>query len=83
MWDEVDFLPADKHKGFYKMIVLLWVWIARHAQSTKKNKFSISSQYLKENAKDEADFLSVDDCRRFLQSDIIILGVCGRACPAK
>ena len=43
-------------KVYYKMIVSLWVFVARHVQSTENNKFKISLQYLKENVKDELDF---------------------------
>ena len=68
-------------KVFYKMIVSLWVCLVRHDQSTKNNRFTISLQYVKENMKDEVDFLPVDKRRRFLQSDTIILGVCDQACP--
>ena len=52
---EIDFLPVDT-KLFYKLIVSLWLWIDRHAQSTQNNRFMISLQYLKENVKDEVDF---------------------------
>ena len=38
-------------------------------------------QYLKEIVKDEVNFLPADKHHRFLQSDNIILGVCGQACP--
>ena len=48
MGDEVDFLPADKHESFLQDVV----WVARHAQRTQTNKFTISLQYLKENVKD-------------------------------
>ena len=40
-------------KIFYKLIVSLWVYVARHAQSTQ-NKSVIFLQYLKENVKEEA-----------------------------
>ena len=50
---------------FYKLIVSLWVCIARHVQSTQNNKFPISLQYLKEDVKDEVDFLHTDKCQRF------------------
>ena len=40
-----------------------------------------SLQYLKENMKDEVDFLFADKRQRFIQSDTIILDVCGQACP--
>ena len=52
---EIDFLPADKNKIFCKLIISLWVSIARHAQSTQNNKFTTSLQYLKE-VKDEVEF---------------------------
>ena len=40
-----------------------------------------SLQYLKENVKDEVDFLHADKRQRFLQIDTIILGLCGQVCP--
>ena len=46
--------------------------IARHAQSTQSNMFTISLQYLMENVEDEVDFLPADKRQRFIQSDIII-----------
>ena len=33
------------------------------------------------NSKDELDFLPADKCHVFPQIDIIILGVCDKACP--
>ena len=51
----------------------------RHAQSYQKNKFTIYLQYLKENMKDEVDFLPADKRQRFPQSDNIILDECGQA----
>ena len=60
-------------KVFHKYLLSLWVCVAKHAQITQKNKFTVSLQYLKENVKDEVDFLSAD--KRFLQNDTIILGV--------
>ena len=53
--------------------------LARHAQSTQNNKFTISLQYRRENVKDEVDFLPADKPQRFLQSNTVILGVCGKA----
>ena len=70
-----------KAKVFYKLIVSLWVCIARHAQSTQNNKFAISLRYLKENVKDEVDFLPTDKRERLLQINTVILGVCVQACP--
>ena len=68
-------------KVFYKLIVSLWVCVARHDQSNQNNKFTISLQYLKENVKDEIDFLPGDKRQRLFQSDTIILGVFGKGCP--
>ena len=58
--DKVDYLPADKHEIFYKLIASLSVGLARHGQSTQNNKFAISLQYLKENMMDEVDFFPAD-----------------------
>ena len=41
-------------------VVSLWVWVARHAQSTQNSKFAISLQQPKENVKVEADLLAID-----------------------
>ena len=68
-------------KAFHKMIVSLWVYIARQAQGTKSNQFTISLQYLRENIKEEVDFLPPDKCWRFFQIDTIMWRVCGQACP--
>ena len=65
---------------FYKMIVSLLVFITRLAQSTQNNKFAIPLQYLKENRKNEVDFLPADKHQRFPKIDTIILGVCSQAC---
>ena len=63
------------------MVVSLWVYVARQAQSIKNNLFTISLQYLNENMKDEVDFLPDDECWMFFEIDTIILGVCNQACP--
>ena len=47
MGDEVDFLPADKHKVFLKDDNINLGVRTRHAQSTKNNTFTTSLQYLK------------------------------------
>ena len=51
-------LKISLHKVFYKMVVSLWVYIARQVQSTRNNHFTISLQYLKESMKDEVDFFA-------------------------
>ena len=66
---------------FYKLILSFWVCIAKHAESTQNTKFAIYFQYLKENGKDEVNFLPADKRQGFLQNDTIILGLYGQACP--
>ena len=76
---------------FYKLIISVCLCIAKHVQSTQNNKFAISLQYLKENVKDEVDFLLADKHQKFLQINTIFLGMsgqatiflgmCGQACP--
>ena len=57
------------------------MYVARQAQSTKNNQFTISLQYLKENMKDEVDFFLADKRWRFFQTDTITSGVYDQACP--
>ena len=55
--------------------------MVKHSQSTQNNKFAISLQYVKENAKIEACFLLADKHQILFQIYTIILGLCGLACP--
>ena len=48
---------------FCKLIVSLWVCVARHAQSTQSNKFAISLQYLKKEVRDGVRFLHADNTK--------------------
>ena len=73
--DEVDFLPADKHKSFLQVDSIT---LGVHTQS---NKFTVSLQYLKENVKRKVYFLPADKHQRFLQIDTITLGLCVQTCP--
>ena len=41
----------------------------------------LCNKYIKENVKDEVDYLPADKHWRFLQSDTVIVGVYGQACP--
>ena len=52
--------------------------IARYVQVTQNNKSAISLQYLKENIKDEVDFLPAYKHQSFLDFGNIILGLCGK-----
>ena len=60
-------------KVYYKLIVSLWVYIARHAKSSENNKLATSLQYLK--VKDVIGFWPPDKHQRFFQIDSIILEV--------
>ena len=61
----------------YHLIVLLWVCVARHAQSNQNNNSAI----LKENMKDKFDISLIDKLQRLLQIGNIISSGCGYACP--
>ena len=69
--DAVDFLHADKHQSFlqvyfntlrmkisWKVILSLLMGLIKYFQSTQTslNKFAISLQYLKKEARDGVDF---------------------------
>ena len=66
--DEVDFLHADKYqsflqlsiKVFYKVLLSLWMVMIKHSQSTQRNKFAISLQYLKKEVRNGVHFLHPD-----------------------
>ena len=58
---------------FYELILLFWVCLTKHAQSTQNNKFAISLQYLKKDVSDEVDFLHADKRKGLLQIDTMIL----------
>ena len=60
MGDEVVLLPAVNTNVFYEMILSSSMCANRVTQSTQNNKFAVSSQYLKENRKNEVYFLLVD-----------------------
>ena len=81
MEDEVDFLPADKHKRSLQFNSITFGVHSQASPSTQNNTFAVSVQYVKESVKDEVDFLPADERQRFLQTDTVILGVCDQACP--
>ena len=62
MGDEVEFLPADKHKSFLQDGSITLGVISQTGTKYQNNQFKISLQYLKENMKDEVDFLPADKC---------------------
>ena len=55
--------------------------MARHAQITQNNKFSISLQYLKKEVSDEVDIFHVDKNESYLQIDTMIFDGFGQAFP--
>ena len=59
-------------KDFFKLILSFLVCVAKYAQITRNNKFTISLQYLKKEASDEVDFLHADKHESFLQIDTMI-----------
>ena len=54
-------------KGFFELILLFYVCVARQAQITKNNKWATSSQYLKKEVSDEVGFFHSNKHESFLQ----------------
>ena len=42
---------------FFKLILSLWVYLARHTQKSQNSKSAISLQNMKESVMDEVDFI--------------------------
>ena len=57
--NEFIFLTTNT-KIFFKLIASLWVYVTCHSQGILNKKFAIFLHYLKENEKDEIEFLPVD-----------------------
>ena len=47
----------------------------KHSQSSQNSNFAMSSQYLKEELKDEVGFLHADKHQSFLQVNLNTLGI--------
>ena len=60
-------------EGFFKVMLLFQVCMARHAHITQNNKFTISLQHLKKEVTDAVDFLHADKHKSLLQIDPMIL----------
>ena len=63
----------------YRLILLILVDMARHAQITQNNKFAKSLWYLKKELSYEVDVLYADKHESLLQVDTIFYEV-GQAC---
>ena len=61
---------------FCKLILSIWVYVARRAQSSQNKKFAYLCNISKKNIGDEVDF----KYKRFLQGDSITLDVRSQAC---
>ena len=59
-------------EGFFKVMLLFQVCMARHAHITQNNKFAISLQHLKKEVSDAVDFLHADKHESLLQIDTMI-----------
>ena len=73
MGDEVEFLPADKHKSFWQDSSITFRVISH--TGLKYQKQSVYYIFAMSQGKHEGW------CWRFFQIDTIILGVRGQACP--
>ena len=73
MWGiKLIFCLEINTKIFYELMVSRWVYAAFHSQSTQNSKFAMSLQYLKENVKNEIDFLPGGTHQSFFLIDTII-----------
>ena len=60
-------------EGFFKVILLFQVCIARHAHITQNNKFAIFLEHHKKEVSNAVNFLHVDKHESLLQVDTMIL----------
>ena len=81
MGDEVEFLPADKHKSFLQDGSITLGVISQ--TGPKYQKQSVYNIFAISQGKHEgwSWFLAADKCWGFFRISTIILGVCGQACP--
>ena len=59
--------------GFYKLVVLLLLGVARRVHSAQNNKIVISWQFLKKKGRGEVHVLHVNQHHTILKTDIINL----------
>ena len=64
----------------YRLVLLLLMGTARHAQSTQNNKFAMSLLYFKKKVRDKCDFLHEDKHQTFLQAGSIVFTVHSQVC---
>ena len=55
MSDEVDFLNADNHESFNKLILWFLMGMVKHSQSFQNSKFAMILQYLKKEVSNEVE----------------------------
>ena len=77
MRDEVVLFYADNHESFLNNDTIILGLSNQACPKYPNDNFPISFQYLKENRKNEVDFLLADKHQIFPQIDTIILDVCG------
>ena len=66
--------------GFYKLVVLLFLGVARRVHSAQNNRIVISWQFLKKKGRDEVHVLHVNQHHTILKTDIINLRGHCRTC---
>ena len=58
---EVDLIEVDfLHEGFIQISTMLLIGRVKHSQRFHDSKFPMSLQYLKQEVRDEVDFLHAD-----------------------
>ena len=81
MVDEVEFLPADKHKSFLQDGSMT---LGVNSQTSPRyQKQPVDNIFALSQGKHEgwSWFFACWQMLKFFQIDTIILGVCGQACP--
>ena len=68
---KVDFNTLGIKVSF--KVILLLMYMVKHPQSTQSNKFAISSQYPKNEVKDEVHFLHADKHQRLYKLPLSFL----------
>ena len=61
------FLHADEHEGFLQINTMVLIEMVKHFQTSQNKKFLISWQYLKQEVRNEVDFLHPEKYQSWFQ----------------
>ena len=72
--DEDDLLDSGEHENLLQIDTMILLGMVKHFQGSRNSKFAMSLQYLKNEVRDEVDFLHADKRQSGIQVDFNILG---------